>query len=95
MKQDRMYRTLLAVPVIATLTFLVFASCAPVASCGVAAVTRCSVREGGTSVRETCGADGRWRVTLDCGEVSQWSGTAFACGPAFGGGVTCLPKSHP
>lgn len=68
------------------------AGCAPTLPCGQEAVTRCGYRAG-ASVRETCGADGRWRVTLDCGEVSRWSGAPFACGPAPGGGATCLSRS--
>ena len=68
------------------------AGCSPALPCGRAAATRCGFCEG-ASVRETCGADGRWRITLHCGQVSQWTKAPYVCGPAPGGGVTCLPRS--
>lgn len=58
--------------------------------CYPAAATRCAIQNG-ISVRETCGADGVWWVTLDCGQVSRWSGEEYQCQPASGGGATCLP----
>lgn len=78
--------------VLVLLIMAALAGCPRVAGPCTPGATRCADLDGGTA-RETCGSDGRWRLSLDCREASRNGGAFFVCQPAEGGGSTCLPAT--
>ena len=70
------------------IVLLLLATGCPVPDTCVPNTTRCTPDRGAA---EMCSADGRWLVTMDCGEVGQ---PGWAC-CSTAEGCTCLPAGDP